>query len=118
MIIKNPPKLINRETFMKYIEVDLWGWLRNLATSVFNINFQENFQAFIVSDLEILAGQEISIANQFKKVYPGKIPAHRIITRQQGDANIIDGIQKWTSEHVYLLNPSANTVKITVIFFN
>ena len=118
MIIKNPPKLMNRQLFLKYLEVDLWGWLRQLSSGILDINFADNFQSFTVTDLLILAGTEVSIANQFNSVYPGRIPNHRIITRQVGDATILDGTQAWTGEHVYLNNPSGNDVTISVIFFN
>ena len=116
MIIKTPPKLTNRNSVLKYIEVDLWGWLKELSTGILKINFNQNFQSFLVKDLSIPANTEVSISNQFLKVYPGVIPSGRIITRQSGDANIIDG-QLWTSSHLYLKNPSANNAIISVLFF-
>jgi len=117
MIIKTPPKLTNRRAVVNYVEVDLWSWLKQLSTGLLKIDFKQNFQSFLVENLKIKAGQEVSITNQFKTVYPGIIPSGRIITRQQGNANIIDGIEKWTSSHVYLLNPSANDAVISVLFF-
>lgn len=117
MIIRNPPKLTNRNSVVTYIEVDLWSWLRELSVGLLKINFLQNFQSFMVQNLSMPAGVEISIPNQFRNAYPGKIPSGRIITRQQGDANIIDGPTLWTSTHVYLINPSANDAVISVIFF-
>jgi hypothetical protein len=116
MIIRTPPQLTNRSSIVKYIEVDLWSWLKDLATGILKINFKENFQSFVVENLKIPAGTEVSISNQFKRSYPGIIPSARIITRQIGDANIIDGNTVWNENQVFLRNPSANDATISVIF--
>ncbi len=117
MIIRTPPKLTNRDSVIKYIEVDLWSWLRDLSIGILKIDFKQNFQSFTVENLKIPSGMEVSIPNQFKRAYPGIIPSSRIITRQIGDANIIDGDKKWTENEVFLRNPSANDATISVIFF-
>lgn len=117
MIIRTPPKLTNRSSVVKYIEIDLWSWLKELSIGLLKIDFKQNFQSFTVQDLVIPAGEEVAISNQFRTAYPGTIPSGRIITRQQGDANIIDGPTKWTENLVYLLNPSVNNATISVIFF-
>lgn len=118
MIIKTPPKITNRNSLTKYVDVDLWGWLRDLSIGLLKLTFRENFQSFTVKNLSIPANTEVSIQNEFRTAYPGLIPSNRIITRQQGDANIIDGVTVWTSSHVYLRNPSGNDAVISVIFFN
>jgi hypothetical protein len=117
MIIRPPPKLTNRSSFLEYLEVGLWSWLKELSAGLLKINFQENFQSFIVTNITIPAGQSATITNQFAKSYPGIIPSGRIIIRQMGDANIIDGPNQWTTEHLYLQNPSANNATISVLFF-
>lgn len=118
MIIKNPPKLSNRNSFLTYIEVDLWSWLKQLANGLLKINFQQNFQSFIVKDLVIPPNKEVAIPNQFFEVYPGTLPDYRIIVRQRGDATIIDGPTVWNPKLVYLFNTSmTNSATITVIFF-
>lgn len=117
MIIRTPPKLTNRNSVVKYVEIDLWSWLKELSTGLLKINFNENFQSFIVQNITIPAGMEVSIPNQFRTAYPGTIPSGRIITRQIGDANIIDGNTSWTENHVFLRNPSANDAVISVLFF-
>jgi len=117
MIIRTPPKLTNRSSVVKYVEINLWSWLRDLTTGLLKIDFKQNFQSFSVEGLVIPAGVEVAISNQFKTSYPGTIPSGRIITRQQGDANIIDGPTKWNESLVYLINPSANDATISVIFF-
>lgn len=116
MIIRTPPKLTNRASVVNYIEVSLWSWLRDLTVGLFKISFKENFQSFTV-EVAILAMTEVSIANQFANSSPGTIPSGRIITRQKGDAVILDGDTPWNDNAVYLKNPSANNVMITVIFF-
>jgi len=117
MIIRNPPKITNRNSTVKYIEIDLWSWLRDLVKGLLKINFNENFQSFTVENISIAAGAEAAITNQFNSIYPGTIPSGRIIIRQQGNANIIDSTKAWTSTHLYLLNPSANDAIVTIMFF-
>ena len=115
--LRSPPKITNRNALVKYIEVELWSWLKDLSTRMLKINFRDNFQSFTVENLNLPAGMEVSIPNQFRTSSPGNIPSGRMITRQQGDANIIDGLNEWTDTHVYLRNPSANNAIVTVIFF-
>jgi hypothetical protein len=118
MIIRVPPKLTNRDSLIKYIEIDLWSWLKDLTTGILKLNFKENFQSFTVENVEIPANTQVTIYNQFKTAYKGVIPSGRIITRQQGDAIITDGDLKWTESHVYLKNESlVNDAKISIIFF-
>jgi hypothetical protein len=118
MIIRTPPKLTNRNSVVKYVEIDLWSWLKEFANGILKINFKENFQSFTVENVKIPAGQEISIPNQFRTAYPGTIPSGRIIIRQRlSDAVVIDGDNSWTENHVYLKNPSASDVIVTVLFF-
>ena len=117
MIIRTPPKLTNRNSVVKYVEIDLWSWLKELSTGLLKIDFKQNFQSFIVEKLSIPAGMEVAIPNQFRTAYPGTIPSGRIITRQLGEAIILDGNTSWTENHVYLRNPSANDAVISVLFF-
>lgn len=115
--LRTPPKITNRNAVIKYIEVDLWSWLKDLSNRMLKINFKDNFQSFMVEKLSLPAGMEVSIPNQFRTAYPGNIPSGRIIVRQQGDANILDGLNEWTENHVYLRNPSANDAVVSVLFF-
>lgn len=117
MIIKPPPKLTNNTGLAKFIEVDLWSWLKELSRAVLRINFQQNFISFTVENISIPATTEVGISNQFYQSDKGTIPSGRIIVRQTGDANIIDGPTEWTEKTVYLQNPSANDAVVTVIFF-
>ena len=116
MIIRTPPKVTNPKTVNGYIQVSLWNWLRDLTTGLFKLSFNDNFQSFTVK-VTIPANTEITIFNQFSSSYPGTIPSGRIITRQQGEALILDGVEAWTVKNVYLRNPSVNDATITVIFF-
>lgn len=117
MIIRPPPKLTNKTSYIKYLEVELWSWLKGLTTGLMKVDFEQNFQSFIVKNVSIPAGEEVPISNQFQKAYPGQIPSGRIIIRQKGDANIIDGDSEWTDTQLYLKNPSANDAVVTVLFF-
>jgi len=117
MIIRPPPKLTNKNSSIKYLEVELWSWLKDLSNGLLKIDFKQNFQSFMVENISLPAGMEVPITNQFQTAYPGVIPSGRIITRQKGDANIIDGNTEWTSTQLYLRNPSANDATISVLFF-
>jgi len=117
MIIRVPPKITNRNSIVKYIEVDLWSWLKELSVGLLKITFSENFQSFRIDNLSLPAGMEVAIPNGFRTAYPGIIPSSRIIVRQKGNANVIDGDTEWNDSHVYLKNPSANDTVISVIFF-
>lgn len=114
MIVRPPPRLVNRKLIEKYLEIDLWTWAREVTSAFGRINFTDNFQAFIVNNLSIPNGKEVSIPNQLPL---GQIPTGRIITRQTGNANIIDGDSPWTQNFLYLKNPSANDAVISVLFF-
>lgn len=118
MIVRPPPRLTNIAGVVKYVQVDLWTWLKELSVAFLKINFQDNFQSFQASDVSILAGKEVAIPNQFKNRYPGLIPKGRLIIRQKGDATIVDGDSAWTADLVFLKNPSSNDAIVTVIFFN
>ena len=113
-IIRQPPRLVNRKLVEKYLEVDLWTWMREVCSALSRLNFTENFQAFLVKNLSIPAGAEVSIPNQLPI---GQIPTGRLITRQSGDANIIDGDSPWTQNFLYLKNPSMNDAVVSVLFF-
>lgn len=117
MIIRTPPKITNRSSVVKYVEIDLWSWLKELSIGLLKLDFKQNFQSFTVENLKIPAGMEVSIPNGFRAAYPGNIPTGRIVIRQQGDANIIDGNSSWTENQVYLRNPSANDAVVSVLFF-
>lgn len=114
MILRTPPRLTNRALVNKYLEADLWTWLRDVTTLSSRINFIDNFQAFIVKDVSIPAGQEVRVSNQFQN---GEIPTGRIITRQTGNAVIVDGSTPWSFNALYLSNPSANDAVVSVLFF-
>ena len=118
MIIRNPPKITFHKSILKYIEVDLWAWLKDLSIAILKINFQENFQSFTVENITIPAGQEIAITNAFRNIYPGVIPKYRMVVRQKGNAIIVDGPTAWTIDQVFLQNVSgADATNVTVIFF-
>lgn len=117
MIIKSPPKITNKKSFLKYLEIDLWAWLKDVSIGILKITFDDNFQSFTVKNLAIPANTEVAIPNRFRLSFPGNIPSGRIIIKQQGDANIIDGVAEWTDTQVFLRNPSANDAVVSVIFF-
>jgi len=117
MLLRIPPRLTNKSLFIKYLESDLWSWMRELSTAFIKLNFQDNFQSFIAKDVFILANTEISIQNQLKNRYPGLIPEGRIIVRQSGSAIVVDGDSPWTVDQCFLKNSSNVDTKVSVLFF-
>lgn len=91
--------------------------MKELTLGFTKINFNDNFQSFIVENVSIASGKEVAIANEFNNRYPGLIPSGRIIVRQSGNANIIDGVNKWTADLLYLRNPSEENAIVSVLFF-
>jgi len=111
MIIENPPRLPSIQGINKYVQSDLFAWLRNLVTAINGrISFDDNFNSFLVRDLEITAGSTVVIDNQL-----GVTPNERIIVRQTGNGVITDGT--WTIDSLELTNNGAVTVVISVRFF-
>lgn len=112
MIANNPPRLPSREGIGKYVQSDLFAWLRNF-TSGFNgrLSFDDNFPSFIAQDIEIEAGETAEIPNQLSVT-----PNERYIVRQIGDGVITDGT--WDINTLRLVNNGAVTVTISVRFFH
>lgn len=112
MIIRNPPKLPSSKGIDKYVQIDLYAWLTNAIASINgNLDFDNNFNSFIVRDLEIAAGATALIDNQLRVV-----PTERYIVRQLGDGVITDG--EWDLNTLRLLNNGAVDVIISVRFFH
>lgn len=116
MLFKFPPKLGTKEVYIKYLQTDLWTWMRDLSVGLIKINFAENFESFRVENLVIKSGTEVAIANQLQSKANNSIPTSRIIVRQIGNGLVTDG-QAWTTNLVYLFNNGPDDVTVTVIFF-
>lgn len=112
MIINNPPKLPSRQGIEKYVQSDLFSWLRNFVAG-FNgrISFDDNFSSFLAQDVEIAAGATALIPNALSV-----IPNERYIVRQTGDGVITDGT--WDIKTLRLVNNGSVTVTISVRFFH
>ena len=115
--LKPPARLTNNQGMLKYLQVDLWSFLRDVYNSFYSLTLTGNLKTFLVENVVIPHGEEVAIGNQFSSRYPGVIPTGYIIVRQQGDANIIDGNTAWNVTNVYLRNPSSNDAKVNVLFF-
>lgn len=117
MLFKFPPKLGSKSGIIKFLEADLWMWMRDLSVGLLKMNFTENFESFRVENLLIKNGQEVAIANQLKTKANNAIPTSRIIVRQQGNGLVTDGTTAWTTNLLYLMNHGPDDVTISVIFF-
>lgn len=125
MLFRFPPKLGSKFALHKYLEADLFMWMRDLSVGLLKMNFVENFESFRVDNLLIKNGEEVAIANQFKSKANNLIPSSRIIVRQQatgaigntGNGLITDGLTAWNSNLVYLYNQGPEDTIVSVIFF-
>ena len=110
MIFNNPPKLAAASAVGQYVQTDLYGWFRNLASGLLRLNLLENFEAFRVEDLEIASGATGVITNALPI-----IPSSRIIVRQVGNGLVSDGV--WDINILRLINNGPDTVTVSVIFY-
>lgn len=109
MIFNNPPRLPSAQSVGRYVQTDLYGWLKNLGAGLLRLNLTENFEAFRVENLVIPPG-EVQITNNLNV-----IPTSRIIVKQTGNGLVTDGT--WDINFLRLINNGAVDVTISVIFY-
>jgi hypothetical protein len=95
----------------KYLSIDLAYTLKELWAGINKLSFEDNFKSFTV-DVEIGAGLELKIRNDLNEVPTGKI-----IIRNYGTNDIVDGDSIWNREAVFLKNIGASAAKAKVLFF-
>lgn len=111
MIVENPPKLPSREGISRYVQNNLFAWFQKLVAGVNGrLNFNDNFNSFVVEGVTIAAGATVVITNQLRN-----IPNERTVVRQTGNGVITDG--SWNIESLELVNNGAVEVVISVRFF-
>ena len=110
---RNPPNTTIWDP-QKYLQKDLYPWLKALADGLLSLDFIDNFNAFLAENVEIPAGETKDIPNGFYTRIPGLIPTKRLIVRQTGNGVITDG--SWDATTVRLTNNGAVTVVLSVIF--
>ena len=87
------------------------------------MDFLENFDSFIIDNIEILNGQEVKLPNLLKNRINGAIPRWMIIVKQMkgstgsGNANIIRADTPWTATNVYVKNVGAEPAIVSIIFY-
>lgn len=111
MIIKQPPRLGSFSGVGLYVQSSLFSFLKSVASCLNGkLSFNDNFNSFVIRDVEIAAGATANIDNQLSI-----IPNERYIVRQTGNGVITDG--NWTIDTLELTNEGAETVVISVRFF-
>lgn len=106
------PRDFSLQEMTKYISIDLGFNFQQLTLGLTKLRFGDNFAGWITTDLEIVAGEEVSIANQL-----GEPVTARIILRGgDGSQNIVDGETAWTAQTVSLKNVGATTATVSVAF--
>lgn len=117
MIVKNPPNPSTIKDAGKFLQLDLYPWLNNIVTCLRKLNFHDNFISFQVDNINILAGSNILIQNEFRTRFLGNsvIPSGRMIYRQVGNAVVSDG--DWNAETLEMINNGSNDVTLSIIFF-
>src|SRR5271154_5665042 len=117
MLFKFPPKLGSMKALQKYLEADLFSWMRDLSVGLLKLNFTENFDSFQIDNLLIPVNMEVAIPNQLKNKSNNMIPSSRMIVRQQGYGIVTDGQTPWNQNILYLFNNGPQATTINVIFF-
>jgi|GEM_PF-2141677 len=111
MIVRHPPKINSPKGLARYVQVDLFTWLKNFAVGMNgNVDFDSNFNSFLAKDIVIAAGATALVTNELSV-----IPTERYIVRQTGDGVITDGA--WTANTLELVNQGSGSVTISVRFF-
>lgn len=90
--------------------------IKKLMHGLGKLTFEDNMESFKVVDLEIPAGQVITISNKLTFV-----PSKYIIVSQEGNGLVTKDVSPdtgkgWDNKFVFLKNNGSFTVKITVIF--
>lgn len=124
MLFRNPPKVGSRISLIKYLETDLWSWMKELSAGLVKLSFADNFESFRVDDLLIPNGTEVAIPNQFRLKANNIIPSSRIIVRQKptgaignvGNGFVTDGVTPWNATNVFLYNHGPEDTLVSVIF--
>lgn len=112
MIIQNPPRLPSPSGLGKYVQSDLYSWLKNFVSGINGrLSFDDNFSSFLAKDVVIAAGAEATIPNELAVV-----PNERYIVRQTGNGVITDG--EWDLNTLRLVNNGSVSVTISVRFFH
>lgn len=112
MIVNNPPRLPSTQGIAKYVQADLFAWLKNFISGINGrLSFNDNFPSFIAQDVTIASGATALIPNQLSV-----IPNERMIVRQIGSGVITDGT--WDIDTLRLVNSGAVSVTISVRFFH
>lgn len=97
---------------LEYLETDLQYVMKELATVLRNLSFEDNFQGW-VEEVTIPAGAELKIFNRLQNT----IPSYRLILRgKAGSELVVDGDTAWDFENVYLKNTGGSPVTVTVAF--
>lgn len=100
------------ESFIKYLRTDLLRAMRELTTGLSRLKFSDNFEGFVVEDVEILAGAEVKIRHNL-----GATPSMRFLVRGgSGAQEVVDGDTDWDSNYVYLKNEGASPVTVSFVF--
>jgi len=89
---------------------DLKQVIRQLATGLERLRFEDNFEGFQVT-VVIPAGSEFKLRNQLKF-----IPSKYIVLFQQGNGLITAGDSQWTSDFLYMTNHGAAEVTVKLQF--
>ena len=112
MIIHNPPRLPSVKGIGKYVQADLFTWIKNFVSGVNGrLSFDDNFPSFVALDVVIGAGVEVNIPNELEVV-----PNERYIVRQVGDGVITDGV--WDLNTLKVLNNGSVQVTVSIRFFH
>lgn len=93
-----------------FIEASFNDLIDQLNIGLSRLSLVENTQSYLASGVVIAAGTEAEISHNLKVV-----PTMRIIVKQTGNANIIDGDMAWTSDKIYLKNPSGTSATVSVL---
>jgi hypothetical protein len=114
MIFRYPPHYPTLSHVGKYLQLDLFEWLRNLGDGLLKLTLSDNFDSFKVESLSIANGETAKISNGFKNRLRGVMPSQRIITRQSGNGHITDGT--WSEDFIEIINNGPDDTVVDIVY--
>lgn len=112
MKIKRPNKFRigqSPERIEQYLAIQLQRTLDDITTALTRLSFKDNFKSDTLVVTVPAGAVDFAVRHSL-----GVTPSGRLFTRSNG-SSVVDGTKSWTEEYIYLNNPGASAVTVTVV---
>jgi hypothetical protein len=97
------------ERMEQYLAVQLQRTLDDITTALQRLSFKDNFKSD-TQTVTIPAGT----VNQAVRHSLGTVPIGKLIIKANG-SSVVDGSTAWNEDNIYLSNPGASAVTLTLV---